>query len=114
MLTFGKIDQCVTREDNRRIAVGLRAKKNLMRLGPLTNGLQIVVFGEFRESFSPVVANCLCLVAIVIHQSGKMWGQIVTTASAELVEESGGPIRFINFQAVAEYGVGATGSKGVK
>ena len=77
-----------------------------MHAGPLADWLEIVLIGEFRKRFAPIVADVACERAILANQLGQIRGQVVTAPLSKLLEKIAGPIRPVHFKAVAEYRVG--------
>src|SRR5207253_2080620 len=73
--------------------------------GPLADWLEIVLIGEFRKRFAPIVADVACERAILANQLGQIRGQVVTAPLSKLLEKIAGPIRPVHFKAVAKDGV---------
>ena len=76
-----------------------------MHVGPLADRLEIALIGEFRKRFAPIVSDLACERTLLANQLGQIWGQVVTAPLSKLPEKIAGPIRPVNFKAVAEDGV---------
>ena len=105
-LAFGQVDERTAGERHGRDAVGLGAEFRAVLFGPLVQGREVVAVGQFGERLAPIVANGGSLVADVAGERGQVRREIVAAEFAELVEEIAGPIGVVDFQAVAEDGVG--------
>ena len=108
---FGKADQGVARHGDRGIAVGLGAEKRAVFGGPFVDRREVVFVDELGEGFAPVVADGESLVADVSGEGGEVRREVVAAALLKLGEEVGRPVGGIDFQAVAEDGVGRVSPK---
>src|SRR5437016_2220804 len=75
---------------------------------------EVSLVGKFGQGLAPIVSNIRRFFANVANQSWQVWREIVSAALAKFVEQIAGPVRSVNFQAVAEHSVGRVFAKGLQ
>ena len=76
-------------------------------VGPLGDGLEVVVVAEFGEGLAPVVADGEYIIAGgVVGEGGDVGKQVVAAALLEFGEEVAGPVGVVDLEESLKMAVG--------
>src|SRR5438552_10631753 len=78
----------------------------MVLLGPGAQRLEVILLAQLAQRKAPIVADGAGLFSGLSNKRGQVGPQIVAAPLLEFGEEVGSPIRVVDFQRVAEDGVG--------